>query len=457
MTLTTTPFYGIIIVTKLRKDISFMTTSITQPTIQLSIFEDNYLGDLEKVLLLFQTLPDESLLTTLNADRGKGRNDNPNQMMWYCILAMFVLEHPTIQSFRREMNRNRQLREVVGYQPVKKMVTIGKKGNKQRVERLFLSPHSSAFTGFINRLIKYEQEVQKIFEDLVDQLYRLLPDFGTELIADGKIIETFAKWKSKKAPDGRRDTESTSTAKVYITTTESGEVKGKVTWYHGYRDHVIVDAATGLPIAHDLRTAKENEQTVLLEMLPHLSEMQKKRGVHFLADKGYDSTAIRKKLEGYTIKPVIDTRKFQRDGMDECRYKDTNLWYNYQGKFFFEEDGKLKPMRYLGYDKERDTLRYTYPIWHPSNEVIRVDRSEDPRIFTQIPIHTLKFERIYKKRTEIERTFAQLDRDLGFENHTIRGKKKMNLFVTLAYIVMNGYAIGKLLQGEANFRSLRAA
>lgn len=62
-----------------------------------------------------------------------------------------------------------------------------------------------------------------------------------------------------------------------------------------------------------------------------------------------------------------------------------------------------------------------------------------------------------KKRTEIERTFARLDRDLGFENHTIRGKKKMNLFVTLAYIVMNGYAVGKLLQGEENIRSLRAA
>lgn len=398
------------------------------------------------------------MLDALNVDRGKGRDDNPNQVMWYCILAMFVLQHSTIQSFRREMKRNRQLREVVGYHPVKKMVTVGKKGNKRQIERLFLTPPSSAFTGFINRLIKHEKEVQQIFDTLVERLYVLLPDFGTELIADGKIIETFANWKSKKAPDGRRETESTSTAKVYTTTTKNGEKKGKVTWYHGYRDYVIVDAATGLPIAHDLRTAKESEQTVLLEMLDLLSEVQKKRGLHFLADKGYDSTLIRKKLESCSMKPLIDARKFQRDGMDEWQYKDTDLWYNFKGEFFFEKDGDLKPMRYIGYDKERDTLRYTYPIWHPSNEVIRIDRSEDPRIFTQIPLHTLKFKRIYKKRTEIERTFARLDRDLGFENHTIRGKKKMNLFVTLAYIVMNGYAVGKLLQGEEeNIRSLRVA
>lgn len=104
-----------------------MTSSITQTGIQLNIFEDNHLGDLEKVLLLFQTLSDKSLLDALNAARGKGRNDNPNQMMWYCILAMFVLEHPTIQSFRREMKRNRQLREVVGYQPVKKVVLVEKR------------------------------------------------------------------------------------------------------------------------------------------------------------------------------------------------------------------------------------------------------------------------------------------------------------------------------------------
>lgn len=113
-------------------------------------------------------------------------------------------------------------------------------------------------------------------------------------------------------------------------------------------------------------------------------------------------------------------------------------------------------MRYVGYDKERDTLRYAYPIWHPSNKIFRIDRSEDERIFRKIPFHTPKFKRIYKKRTEIERTFARLDRDLGFENHTIRGKKKMSLFVTLAYIIMNGYAVGKLLQKDReNIRSLR--
>lgn len=435
-----------------------MVQSIAQTGIQLNLFEDNYLGDLEKVLLLIQVLPDQNLLNALENERRNGRNDNPNLMMWYCILAMFILQHQTVESFRREMKRNHQLRELVGYQPHIKQVDIKQNGKWVKEQRLMLAPPPSAFTGFIKRLMIHEELVEEIFNALVKQLYNLLPSFGEELIVDGKIIETFANWRSKKEPDGRRETESTSTVKVYTTSTKNGEKNIKKHFYHGFRDHTIVDAQTGLPIVHDLRTAKESEQTVLLEMLPGLPRNIQERCQHFIADRGYDSTKIRNQLEHMGIKSVIDCRKFQRDGMNEWQYKETDLWYNYKGKFFYEENGKLIPMKYLGYDKERDTLRYTYPIWHSSNRVFRIERTEDPRIFRQIPFHTLKFQRIYKKRSEIERTYARLDRDLGFENHTIRGKKKMNLFVTLAYMIMNGYAVGKILQGEEEkIRQLRAA
>lgn len=436
-----------------------MTYSITHAGIQLSIFEDNDLGDLEKVRLVFETVPAAHLLAALDSERGSGRNDNPNLMMWHCVLSMFILQHSTIESFRREMMRNRQLRELVGYQPQIKTVTVqDAHGKNMRIKKRLLAPPASAFTGFLKRLITHGHLLDGVFEALVAQLYEIIPTFGENLIADGKMIETFAAWRSEKSPDGRRDTEATSTAKIYTTTTKNGEKETKKTFYHGYRDHAIVDAETGLPVAHDVRTAKDSEQTALLEMLPNLPAAHQAQCEHFVADRGYDSTKIRDTIEGMGMKPVIDNRKFKRDGMDEWQYKDTDLWYNYKGQFFFEERGALVPMRYMGYDKVRDKLRYTYPVWHPSNEIIRVDRSEDKRHFQQLPFHTPKFKRIYKKRTEVERTFARLDRDLGFENHTIRGRDKMNVFVTLAYIVMNGYAVGKWRQGDgANIRSFRAA
>ncbi|KXT74889.1 hypothetical protein STRDD11_02759 [Streptococcus sp. DD11] len=48
---------------------------------QLDLFEEENLGDLEKLSRVFQVLPDEPLIHALNQDRGKGRNDFPNHAM----------------------------------------------------------------------------------------------------------------------------------------------------------------------------------------------------------------------------------------------------------------------------------------------------------------------------------------------------------------------------------------
>lgn len=49
---------------------------------QVDLFEEENLGDLEKLSRIFQVLPDEPLLNALNQDRGKGHNDFPNHTMW---------------------------------------------------------------------------------------------------------------------------------------------------------------------------------------------------------------------------------------------------------------------------------------------------------------------------------------------------------------------------------------
>ena len=54
-------------------------------------------------------------------------------------------------------------------------------------------------------------------------------------------------------------------------------------------------------------------------------------------------------------------------------------------------------------------------------------------------------------------THAQVDCVLGFEQHTIRGKDKMELRVTLALVVMLAMALGRIRIGQADkLRSLVA-
>jgi hypothetical protein len=52
---------------------------------------------------------------------------------------------------------------------------------------------------------------------------------------------------------------------------------------------------------------------------------------------------------------------------------------------------------------------------------------------------------------------SRLDQVLSFEHHTIRGKPKMEMRVTLALVVMLAMALGRIRIGQAdNLRSLIA-
>ena len=72
------------------------------------------LGDLERLRLVLEYMPDEELMQELEKERGKGRDDFPVRAMWNSILAGVVFQHPSIESLRRELSRNGQLRFMCG-------------------------------------------------------------------------------------------------------------------------------------------------------------------------------------------------------------------------------------------------------------------------------------------------------------------------------------------------------
>ena len=54
-------------------------------------------------------------MQTLEAARGCGRDDYPVRALWNSVLAGIVFQHPTIESLRRELSRNGQLRVLCGF------------------------------------------------------------------------------------------------------------------------------------------------------------------------------------------------------------------------------------------------------------------------------------------------------------------------------------------------------
>jgi len=161
--------------------------------------EIEVLGDLERLKLTLENTNDQELCKSLENDLGNGRDDFPVRVMLNFVYAIKVFGHRSVDSFRRELSRNSSLRKVCGLKD-EDYLYLGK--------RKSLIPPARVFTNFLKKLVKYQEELDKILESDVDWMYDNLEGFGEDCAYDGKLIDSHAKRESKKeAIDGRREKE----------------------------------------------------------------------------------------------------------------------------------------------------------------------------------------------------------------------------------------------------------
>lgn len=409
------------------------------------------LGDLERLNLFFENIEDDELCNILEKERGNGRNDYPVRVMLNLIYAMKIFGHRSVESFRRELSRNSQLRKVCGLKE-EDYLYLGKR-------KTFI-PEARVFTGFFKKLIKHKDKFDKIFEKDVQFMYDNLENFGAECALDGKLLDSYAKKENKNKPesenkkDYRRDNEASWTCKTY----NFKDGTSKKTWHFGYEAHILCDANYGLPIWKRVETASVSEQKVCDDMLEDLEKNNKyildKMKV-FLADAGYDNGDRNKLLKDkYNINPVVDIRHmWKNEKLKEV--ENQMLAYNEDGEVFYIKDikkGEYEKLKYLGYDNQRKCLRYGFK--YEDKKVFRIPINTDRRIFLPVARDSNKYKRLYKKRTEVERLNGRIDRDYMFNDHFIRGKDKMDMMLTLSFVVMLTMAKGHIKNNQSNIRSL---
>ena len=425
--------------------------SISQTNI-FDYMEIEILGDLERLKLCLENIEDDELCKILEEKRGLGRNDFPVRVMLNLIYAMKIFGHRSVESFRRELLRNSQLRKVCGLKD-EDYLYLGKR-------KAFI-PKARVFTNFFKSLIKCQKTLDFMFDDDVKFMYDNLKDFGEDCALDGKLLDSYAKTDNKKSTDdenkkdNRRDNEATWTCKTY----NFADGTKKSTWHYGYESHILCDANYGLPIWHKEETASVSEQTVANDMIEDLEQNRKyvlDKMKYFLADAGYDDGKRNALLKDkYDINPLVDNRHmWKEEKLKEI--ENQPLAYNEDGEVFYIKDittGDLEKLKYLGYDKQRKCLRYGFK-YNQESKVYRIPLSIDRRIFLPVARDSKKFKRLYKKRTEVERLNGRLDRDYMFNDHFIRGKKKMNMMVTLSFIIMLTMAKEHIKNKHENIRSL---
>ena len=425
------------------------------------------LGDLERLRLVIEYMPDQELMEILEKERGKGRDEYPVRAMWNSILAGVVFQHISVESLRRELFRNGQLRLICGFMGSNRKA----RRSKKKVE---LVPPSYVYTRFLKKLLKHEAQINKIFQKLVSKLYEVLPGFGTDLAIDSKAIDSLANGKNKNEKvDGRRDKDADWGKKEYRGVHENGTAWEKIVKWFGYKLHLLVDASYELPVAYSVTKASEADINKAHRIIDELKEKRPEileKCETMEADRGYDDTKlIRRAWDDHKIKPVIDIRNMWKDP-DATRQLEgyENVVYNYKGNVYCYclETGEKREMGVGGFEEDRNTLKKLCPAKQyglkckcmekcPVKQGIRIKLEVDRRIFTPIDLASYKYERYYDKRTSVERVNSRLDESFGFEKHYIRGQEKMAVRCGIALCIMLAMAVGRIKENQTeNMRSL---
>ena len=442
------------------------------PQTRLFSWEDvENLGELRRLQLVLKTMPDEALMRALEGERANGRDDYPVRAVWNSILAGIVFQHPSIESLRRELLRNDRLRWMCGFDPVKTAKDA--------------APAPWVYTRFLKKLISHQDQIDQMFDALVEALREQLEGFGKRLACDSKGIRTHARPRGKKAlaalaPDGRRDLDADFGKKTYRGVRKDGALWEKLKKWFGYKLHLVVDADYELPVGYEVTKASRPDNQCASRMLDGLEDRHPellKDAQAFMADKAYDDTKLLRKLwDGHGIKPIIPKREDWKDGEQTRPLLEgaDNIVYDCQGQLYCccMKTGELGKMLYSGYEHKRDTQKWrcpaaVYGYECPDRErcgasdygrIVRVRRSLDERTFTPLARPTYSFERLYKKRTAVERVNSRLDVSYEFERHFIRGHNKMRLRCSLALIVMLAMALGRVKEKQKDkMRSLLCA
>ena len=406
-------------------------------------------SDLERLKLVLEHLPDEALMEAMEKHRKWGRDDYPIRPVWNSVLAGIVYQHPSIDSLRRELSRNGELRGVCGFDPHRGSGGV---------------PPPWVYTRFLELLFRFKAEIDGMFDRLVDELKVLLPDLGFSVAVDSKGVNSAGKPTKKAEKDGRRDMDADWGKKAYRGQREDGTLWEKVVTWFGYKIHLLVDTQYEMPIGYEVTRASASDTKHLLPLV----EGVKKKHLEIYkdidkaaADKGYDSEEnCRRLYDEHEIKPVIDIRRMWRD--KETKLLDPgcadNIVYDEVGAVYCicPKTGEQRSMSYGGFEKDRMALKYVCPVkayglrCSGSDECEHAMKSErvsleiDRRIFTPVSRSSYAWEREYKKRTAVERVNSRLDVSFGFEKHFIRGQRKMEIRVGLALCVMLAMAVGRI-------------
>jgi hypothetical protein len=406
------------------------------------------LPQLSTLAQLLQVLPDQELLDGLRAARGRGRNDYPVEHLFGVVVLTVALRHHSFESCIAELHRNPSLCRLVGIPAVEH---IPNAWNVSRfLDVLGQEPHLS--------------RLRRVFDCLVARLGVAVPDLGRDTAADATGLNARPKKGAEAVAEEAEQglPQPSGGRKEY--TDEEGRVTKVVEWF-GYKLHLMVDVKHEVPLAFCVSDTKAGDNERVAPLVDQARANLPEGRIQTLAyDKAADDEKVHECLHQAGIKPLIHNRALWKEEPErplpgpKGRYP-LNVVHDEAGTVYcYDQSGKAPVrhrMAYVGYEKDRETLKYRCPArhegWRCGNDgrcnegreyglIVRVEHTLDLRRFPPIPRATAKFERMYKGRTAVERVNARAKIFWGVDDGNVRGARRFCAYVGVVMAVCVAFA-----------------
>lgn len=400
---------------------------------------------LQAIQELLASVPDAKLLASLRDARGRGRNEYPVHVLWGCVLLTIILRHASYEACLEELRRHLALRRLIGIEAEHE---VPKKWNLSRfLEVLGQEPHA--------RLL------QECFAAMIGRLGAVVPDLGRDTAGDATGLSARRKDAAGAAEEEAQGLPLASGGRKEYTD-EHGTVTRVVAWT-GFKLHLLVDVKHEVALAYQVTDTKAGDAETLPEVLDQAQAVLPEGRIKTLAfDKAADTEAVHERLSDDAIKAVIQNRSLWQEEQERMlpgHDGNSNIVYDEAGTLYcydrVSEPMVRHPMAYIGYEPDREKLKYRCPAKHagwdcPMSTIcnagksygltVRVPREIDWRRFPALPRSAKKFTRLYKGRTAVERVNARVKIFWGADDGNVVGTRRFLAQVGAVMIVHAAFA-----------------
>jgi len=252
-------------------------------------------------------------------------------------------------------------------------------------------PSVWAMYRFARKLRENRPALEACLDAVAESLRAENPDFGRDVAIDASDLPAFAngqRYVSQHGPERERfsDPDASWGHRSAVSTRKGGG-------FYGFKLHLAVCTATGLPLAWRVETARRQESLYVAPLIDAMHARGFKPETCAM-DKGYDNNRVYAECEERDCEPVI-------------------------------------PLR--GARKNQPAL----PL------------ALGGRLFPRIPRHSQRFRDLYRGRAAVERAFGDLKHGYGLAPLRVRGLAKVQLHADLVMLARLGQTLHRARERSA--------